>query len=95
MEVTNGSNNTIELNHRGKGMVLVDYLDNKYELATPADNPDLEILPDTTLKGEFIFPGKVSPETKFLNLITNHQFGGNEDLSQIPKMKFFISLKEN
>ncbi|MEM7555384.1 MAG: hypothetical protein AAF378_15045 [Cyanobacteria bacterium P01_A01_bin.84] len=95
MEVTNGSKNTIELNHQGKGMVLIDDLNNQYKLAVPTDNPDLEILPGTTLKGEFIFPGKISPETKSLNLITNDKFGGNEDLSQIPKIIFFIPLKEN
>ncbi len=92
MSVINGSKNTIELNNNGKGMVLVDDLGKQYSLAAPASNPDLEILPGTTLKGEFIFIGKVSPETKFLNLITNHQSGGNETLSQIPKMEFFIPL---
>ena len=92
MSVINGSKNTIELNNNGEGMVLVDDLGKQYSLAAPASNPDLEILPGTTLKGEFIFIGKVSPQTKFLNLITNHQSGGNETLSQIPKMEFFIPL---
>ncbi len=92
MSVTNGSKNTIELNRNGKEMVLVDDLGKNYSLAAPATNPDVEILPGTTLKGEFIFMGKVSPETKSLNLITNNQSGGDETLSQIPKMKFFIPL---
>ncbi|MGB3761078.1 MAG: hypothetical protein WBA07_32685 [Rivularia sp. (in: cyanobacteria)] len=92
MSATNGSKNTVEFNNNGKGMVLVDDLGKKYDLAAPATNPDVEILPATTLKGEFIFIGKVSPQTKFLNLITNYQSGGDETLSQIPKMKFFIPL---
>lgn len=89
MSVTNGSKNTIELNRNGTEMVLVDDLGTNYNLAAPATNPDLEILPDTTLKGEFIFMGK------FLNLITNNQSGGDESLSQIPKMNFFIPLKQD
>ncbi len=92
MSTTNGSKNTIELNNNGKEMVLVDDLGKKYSLAAPATNPDVEILPGTTLKGEFVFIGKVSPEVKSLNLITNYQSGGDETLSQIPKMKFFIPL---
>lgn len=92
MSATNGSKNTVELNNNGRGMVLVDDLGKEYNLAAPATNPDVEILPGTTLKGEFVFIGKVSPGAKFLNLITNNPLGGNENLSQIPKMKFFIPL---
>ncbi|MEO1377889.1 MAG: hypothetical protein AAFW70_27140 [Cyanobacteria bacterium J06635_10] len=92
MSATNGSKNTVELNNNGRGMVLVDDLGKEYNLAAPATNPDVEILPGTTLKGEFVFIGKVSPGAKFLNLMTNNQLGGNETLSQIPKMKFFIPL---
>lgn len=92
MSATNGSKNTVELNNNGRGMVLVDDLGKEYNLAAPATNPDVEILPGTTLKGEFVFIGKVSPGAKFLNLITNNPLGGNESLSQIPKMKFFIPL---
>lgn len=95
MSVTNGSKNTIELNNNSKGMILVDDLGKQYSLAAPATNPEVEILPGTTLKGEFIFIGKVSPRAKFLNLITNHQSGGDEILSQIPKMKFFIPLDDH
>ncbi|MEM9926493.1 MAG: hypothetical protein AAF915_22525 [Cyanobacteria bacterium P01_D01_bin.50] len=92
MSATNGSKNTVELNNNGRGMVLVDDLGKEYNLAAPASNPDVEILPGTTLKGEFVFIGKVSPGAKFLNLVTNNQLGGNESLSQIPKIKFFIPL---
>jgi hypothetical protein len=43
---------------------------NKYLLSLPQDISQIQIEPGTTMKGQFVFIGRLSPEAKFIKLYT-------------------------
>ena len=44
--------------------------DNKYLLSLPPELSKIQIEPGTTMKGQFVFIGRLSPEAKFIELYT-------------------------
>jgi hypothetical protein len=73
LEVTNGSRQAIELNAKDDM-----YLKEKgrsdspqYNLSPPPDNPTIVIQPGTTVTGDFVFIGRLSPTATELTLYTN------------------------
>jgi hypothetical protein len=87
MNITNGSRNPIKLNN-SNDMVLKDNLGNQYNLSAPPNNPEIEIKPGTTLKGQFVFLGRILPSATTITLTTNDKFGGNQNFSATPKIEF-------
>ncbi|MDZ4875603.1 MAG: hypothetical protein CLLPBCKN_004999 [Chroococcidiopsis cubana SAG 39.79] len=92
LSVTNGHRNGIRLNN-SHDMVIADNLGNQYNLVEPPNNEDIRIDPNTTLKGKFVFNGRIAPGATTLTLTTNNRFGGNENFSNNPKMTFNIPLQ--
>ena len=92
LTVTNGHRNGIRLNN-SHDMVIADNLGNQYNLVEPPNNEDIRIDPNTTLKGKFVFNGRIAPGATTLTLTTNNRFGGNENFSNNPKMTFNIPLQ--
>ncbi|OWY67130.1 hypothetical protein B7486_33285 [cyanobacterium TDX16] len=92
LSVTNGHRNAIRLNN-SRDMVVADNLGNQYNLAEPPNNEDIRVDPNTTLKGKFVFNGRIAPNATTLTLTTNNRFGGNENFSNNPKMTFNIPLQ--
>ena len=74
MAVTNGSKDVIQLNAQDD-MFLNDnqYDRNQYNLSVPPDNPTIQIQPGTTLKGQFVFIGRVAPTATKLSLLMNYR----------------------
>ena len=78
LAITNGSNQVIQLNAQ-EDMFLYDDLKkdynqsygNTYRLSVPPNNPKVEVQPGTTIKGQFVFIGRLAPQAKFLGLVTN------------------------
>ncbi|MCU0565307.1 MAG: hypothetical protein MUF49_01765 [Oculatellaceae cyanobacterium Prado106] len=92
----NGHGEMIRLNDSGKpdnGLILKDNLGNQYNFAVPTPNGKLEISPGTTLKGQFVFLGKLDPAATSLTLVTNAQFGGDQDFINTPKIEASIPVK--
>ncbi|MEO1561406.1 MAG: hypothetical protein AAFS12_17900, partial [Cyanobacteria bacterium J06632_19] len=92
--VTNDFRHTIYLNLHGKGVVIVDNLGNKYNVQPLSKNPQLEITPGTTFKGELVFSGGIPSQASSLTLITNNQIGSDQASTRRPKMEFYIPLNE-
>lgn len=73
LEITNGSRQVIELNAKDD-MYLKhsgSYEGPQYNLSPPPDNRTIAIQPGTTMKGQFVFTGRVSPEATELTLFIN------------------------
>lgn len=92
LSVTNGHRSAIRLNN-SHDMVIADNLGNQYNLAEPPNNEEIRIDPNTTLKGKFVFNGRIAPDATTLTLTTNNKFGRNENYSNNPKMTFNIPLQ--
>ncbi|RMH77020.1 MAG: hypothetical protein D6680_06635 [Cyanobacteria bacterium J007] len=97
LSITNGSRNAIQLNYRD-GMILYDdvnknHLDrgNNYLLAVPPKNPNILIQPGTTLQGQFVFIGRISPQANYLGLMTNSISANTRDY---PRLEFKNMLIE-
>ncbi|BAY46906.1 hypothetical protein SAMD00079811_45220 [Scytonema sp. HK-05] len=86
LAVTNGHKDPIKLNN-SKDMVLIDNLGNQYNLVAPPDNSEIEIQPGTTLKGEFVFLGRMSPSATSFSLATNNMSGSDQSYSTLPKIR--------
>jgi hypothetical protein len=86
LAVTNGHKDPIKLNN-SKDMVLIDNLGNQYNLVAPPDNSQIEIQPGTTLKGEFVFLGRMSPLATSFSLATNNMSGSDQSYSNLPKIR--------
>ncbi len=71
-EITNGSRQVIELNAKDD-MYLNDnlYNKNRYNLSAPTNNPTIQIQPGSTVKGDFVFIGRLAPKATELTLYTN------------------------
>lgn len=82
--VTNESEISVALNATESGLILVDDLGNTYALATPEENPELEIDPTSDWATRLVFEGDLPEEAQFLTLITN--FGPEPDLPEQPKL---------
>jgi hypothetical protein len=91
LTITNGYKREIRLNSNND-MVILDSLGNQYNLAAPPNNEDIRIAAGTTLKGQFVFKGRLAPGTTAITLATNNKFGGSEDYSSRPKMSFNVPL---
>jgi len=88
LAVTNGYKEPIKLNG-SDDMVITDSLGNVYSLAAPPDNSEITIQPGTTLKGQFVFKGRIAPNANSFTLTTNSKFGNSATFSTNPK--FVIS----
>ena len=86
LAITNGHDNAIQLNRNNSEMILVDNLGNQYRLAAPPQNPKIEIAQGQTLSGTFVFLGRLAPTATSLSLVTNHQYGGDQDFTNDPKI---------
>ncbi|MGA9377316.1 MAG: hypothetical protein WBV73_00820 [Phormidium sp.] len=77
---TNVSQEPIQLNAKDDFILRDDtsYNTNQYRLMVPSDNPKIQIQPGTTLKGQFVFVGRLSPKATNLTLTTNSRLYGNE-----------------
>jgi hypothetical protein len=82
--VYNDSEEPVALNATESGLILVDDLGNTYALATPEENPELQIEPSSDWQQRLVFQGDLPEEAQFLTLITN--FGPEPDLPQQPKL---------
>lgn len=78
MAFTNVSQEAIQLNAKDDLILRDDTYNSTYRLATPPDNPKIQIQPGTTLKGNFVFIGRLSPKATNLTLTTNSRLYGNE-----------------
>lgn len=75
---TNVSQEAIQLNAKDDLILDDDVYDSKYRLAVPSDNPKIQIQPGTTLKGQFVFLGRLSPKATNLTLTTNSSLYGDQ-----------------
>jgi hypothetical protein len=78
LSITNGSKEIIELNGYDNMFLYDNFKEQSYQrygniypLIPPPENPKILIEPGTTMKGEFVFIGRISPRAKYLGLITN------------------------
>lgn len=69
-------------------MIITDSLGNKYNLAAPPDNPEITIESGTTLKGKFVFRGRIAPNANAMTLTTNSKFGNDASFSVKPEFNF-------
>lgn len=90
--VTNGYKEPIKLNG-ADDFVIVDNFANQYNLAAPPDNAEINIPPGTTLKGQFVFKGRLAPNVTSLAITTNNKFGSNANFSVTPKITFNVPLQ--
>ena len=67
LAITNGRREAIGIN-ANNGIVLYDDQKHKYNLSIPPDTPKITIQPATTLKGKFVFIGRLSPKAKSIRL---------------------------
>lgn len=68
LTITNGRRETIDIN-TNNGIVLYDDKKNQYNLSIPPDTPKITIQPATTLKGKFVFIGRLSPKARSIRLV--------------------------
>lgn len=90
LEVTNGSRQAIELSAKDD-MYLQDnvYEKNRYNLSPPPNNPTLVIQPGTTLRGKFVFIGRLAPKATELTLYINASTPSySQENAQRPNMRF-------
>lgn len=86
MAFTNVSQEPIQLNSKDDLILRDDTYNSTYRLATPSNNPKIQIQPGTTLKGQFVFIGRVSPKATNLSIATNsNQYFG---LKNFPRVSF-------
>ena len=90
MAFTNVSQEAIQLNAKD-GFILRDdtsYNTNQYRLMVPSDNPKIQIQPGTTLKGNFVFIGRLSPKATNLSIATNSSLPSYDRLKNFPYVNF-------
>lgn len=91
LEITNGSRQPIELNAKDD-MYLKDngsYEGSQYNLSAPPDNRTIAIQPNTTMKGQFVFTGRISPKATELTLFINAKSSyGSDKSADRPYMTF-------
>lgn len=92
LTVTNGFKQPIKLNN-ADNFVIKDNFGNQYNLAAPPENEDIQIAPGTTLKGQFVFKGRLAPNVSSIAVITNDKFGSNARFSATPKLVFNVPLE--
>ncbi|HIK12230.1 MAG TPA: hypothetical protein IGS52_18550 [Oscillatoriaceae cyanobacterium M33_DOE_052] len=86
LEVTNGSKQVIELNAKDDMYLMDNTGDSRYNLVPPPNNRTLPIQPGTTLKGDFVFTGRLSPRANELTLYINSSSSRSD--SQTPYITF-------
>jgi hypothetical protein len=84
LSCTNGYKFPIRLNN-ASDMVLTDDKGNRYNLLAPPHNEDVEIAAGSTLKGKFVFMGRLAPDATSLQLVCNGKFGTSASYSSTPK----------
>lgn len=89
LQVTNGSKLPIELNAKDDTFLKdnISYGGNQYNLSPPADNRTLRVEPGNTVKGQFVFIGRVAPKATELSLFTNAA-NENDRNQQAPWLRF-------
>ncbi|GAB4301986.1 MAG: hypothetical protein Fur0025_42530 [Oscillatoriaceae cyanobacterium] len=89
LQVTNGSKLPIELNAKDDTFLKdnISYGGNQYNLSPPADNRTLRVEPGNTVKGQFVFIGRVAPKATELSLFTNAA-NENDRNQQAPRLRF-------
>jgi len=92
LTVTNGHKEAIKLNEN-ESFVITDNLGNQYNLAAPPENAEISIAPGTTLKGQFVFKGRLAPNVTSVAVATNNKFGGSARFSRNPKIVFNVPLQ--
>ncbi|HTL89745.1 MAG TPA: hypothetical protein VL134_10105 [Leptolyngbya sp.] len=92
LAITNGYKEAIKLNG-ADDFVIKDNLGNPYNLAAPPDNAEISIAPGTTLKGQFVFKGRIAPNVSALTIITNNKFGTDAPFSVQPKFMLNVPLQ--
>ncbi len=92
LAVTNGYKEPIKLNG-ADDFVITDNFGNQYNLAAPPENAEINIAPRTTLKGQFVFKGRLAPNTSSLTITTNKKFGSDANFSVTPKLVFNVPLQ--
>ena len=84
--VTNGHKYEIELSQNTR-MQLKDNLGNQYNLSPPKTNPEIEVPTGSTINGNLIFLGRISPDAKSLTLTTNHDYDSQtSEYSRSPRI---------
>ncbi|VEP15876.1 conserved exported hypothetical protein [Hyella patelloides LEGE 07179] len=83
--IVNGHRSAIRLNV-SRDLRLRDNLGNIYNLATLPQNPEVKISPGETLNGQFVFLGRISPQARYLTLVTNDKYGSEQTTSTQPKI---------
>ncbi|MFB2939230.1 hypothetical protein ACE1B6_28595 [Aerosakkonemataceae cyanobacterium BLCC-F154] len=90
MAFTNVSQEAIQLNAKDDFILRDDtsYNTNQYRLMVPSDNPKIQIQPGTTLKGQFVFVGRISPQATNLSIATNSSLPSYSRLKNFPYINF-------
>lgn len=89
MAFTNVSQEAIQLNSKDDLILTDDTNKSTYRLATPSDNPKIQIQPGTTLKGKFVFVGRVSPQATNLSIATNSSlYSWSTNIKNFPRISF-------
>lgn len=68
LAITNGRREAIDIK-TNNGIVLYDEQKHQYNLSIPPDTPTITIQPATTLKGKFVFIGRLSPKARSIRLV--------------------------
>ena len=68
LAITNGRREAIDIK-TNNGIVLYDDQKHQYNLSIPPDTPTITIQPATTLKGKFVFIGRLSPKARSISLV--------------------------
>ncbi|HIK12231.1 MAG TPA: hypothetical protein IGS52_18555 [Oscillatoriaceae cyanobacterium M33_DOE_052] len=99
LQVTNGSKLPIELNAKDDTFLKDNtsysgnsYSGNRYNLLPPADNRTLRVEPGNTVKGQFVFIGRLAPQATELSLYTNadNEYDRNSHAPRLSFAKMFI-----
>lgn len=92
LSITNGYKDAIKLNSN-EDFVITDNFGNPYNLAVPPDNPEINIAPSTTLKGQFVFKGRIAPNVSSLTITTNQKSGTDATSSISPKLVLNVPIQ--
>ncbi|WP_199247998.1 hypothetical protein [[Phormidium] sp. ETS-05] len=96
LQVTNGSKQVIELNAKDDMFIRDNanypYSGNRYNLSPPTDNRTLRVEPGNTVKGQFVFIGRLAPNATELSLFTNadNEYDRNSHAPRLRFEKMFI-----
>ncbi|NER36553.1 MAG: hypothetical protein F6J93_21645 [Oscillatoria sp. SIO1A7] len=95
LAITNGRRQAIDIK-TNNGIVLYDDQKHQYNLSIPPDTPTITIQPATTLKGKFVFIGRLSPKARTINLVieTRKNFGNKYSIGTINLNNIDVTKKQ-